>query len=369
MLNIVVPMAGRGSRFSAAGYAAPKPLISFGGKPMIQWVIENIRPARDHRFVFICLAEHLAAFAGITRTLRELAPGCEIVAVDEVTEGAACTVLLARALIDTPNPLMIANSDQFVDLPIDQYLLELDDRDADGLIMTFEANDPKWSYCRMGTDGLVAEVVEKQVVSNEATVGIYNFRRGCDFVAAADAMIAKNLRVNGEFYVAPTYNQLIASGGRVVIARTGKEYAGMFGLGIPSDLDFFRTTAEFEQGCLADADALTAEETVAILSRHYATCLSGGNLNGLEAILADSIELLACDGTTKRGRDAVMDAYVHSIASAASARMTADVLWSDGLHSAVSASFNGSGDPARQRHTLQWAANRITHVAWHISQF
>jgi hypothetical protein len=135
---------------------------------------------------------------------------------------------------------MIANSDQFVELKMDDYLAEMEKQRADGLIMTFWADHPKWSYCRMRGDGAVSEVVEKKVVSNEATVGIYNFARGRDFVAAADDMIARNLRVNGEFYVAPVYNQLIGKGARIVVARTGREGAGMHGLGTPEDLRKFR---------------------------------------------------------------------------------------------------------------------------------
>lgn len=250
MLNIVVPMAGRGSRFAKAGYKDPKPLIPVGGKPMIQWVIDNVRPSQPHRFIFVCMAEHLQTYPQVPETLHRLCPGCEIVTVDKVTDGAACTVLLARRFIDDDNPLMIANADQFVELNINDYLATMERAKADGLIMTFWADHPKWSYCRLKPDGTVQEVVEKQVVSNEATVGIYNFRRGADFVRAADAMIAKNLRVNNEFYVAPTYNQLIEEGLKVVVVATGREYEGMYGLGLPEDLDFFLTTAHFLRGRL-----------------------------------------------------------------------------------------------------------------------
>lgn len=235
-INIVVPMAGRGSRFAAAGYVDPKPLIDVGGKPMAQWVIENIRPSRPHRFIFICLAEHLEFYPTLSGILRALCPGCEIIVSNAVTEGAACTVLLARKLIDNSNPLMIANSDQYVELGIDDYLQKLDESHAAGLIMTFWSDHPKWSYCRLRADGTVSEVVEKQVVSNDATVGIYNFARGQDFVVAADAMIARNLRVNGEFYVAPTYNLLIEQGARINVSATGRESVGMHGLGTPEDL-------------------------------------------------------------------------------------------------------------------------------------
>jgi NDP-sugar pyrophosphorylase family protein len=234
-LNIVIPMAGRGSRFAQAGYDVPKPFIDVHGRPMIGWVVDNLRPAREHRFIFLCLADHASRFG----VLEEIAPGAEIIVVDQVTEGAACTVLLARELIDSPAPLMIANSDQWVAMAIDDYLEAADDPELDGLIMTMRADDPKWSFARLDDDGLVAEVVEKVVVSDEATVGIYNFAHGADYVRAADAMIAADERVNGEFYVAPTYNPLLAEGARIAVYNVGRVESGMYGLGTPADLEAF----------------------------------------------------------------------------------------------------------------------------------
>ena len=246
-LQIVIPMAGRGSRFANAGYTTPKPLIPLGGRPMIEWVIENIRPRPPHRFIFLCLAEHLQTYPEVPAELRRFCPGCEIVPVATVTEGAACTVLLAREFINSPDPLMIANSDQLVELDINDYLARADGDGIGGLIMTFWSDHPKWSYCRMRPDDSVGEVVEKKVVSNEATVGIYNFRHGADYVRAADAMIAANLRVNNEFYVAPTYNQLIAEGARIITMKTGREYAGMHGVGTPEDMELFKKSAYYRQ--------------------------------------------------------------------------------------------------------------------------
>ena len=238
MMNIVLPIAGRGSRFADAGYALPKPLIPVHGVPMIETVVRNVRPAGPHRFIFVALADHLQHL-GMRETLERAAPGCLIVPVDRVTEGAACTVLLAREHIDTHDPLMLANSDQWVDVDINGYLATMDRQQADGLIMTMKADDPKWSFVGLTPAGLVTRVVEKQVISDEATVGIYNFRRGSDFVRGADQMIAKNLRVNNEFYVAPVYNELIEEGARIAIHNVGSEGRGMHGLGIPADLDLF----------------------------------------------------------------------------------------------------------------------------------
>jgi dTDP-glucose pyrophosphorylase len=236
MLNIVVPMAGRGQRFADAGYELPKPLISIHGQPMIRVVIGNLTPSCPHKFHFLILREHAERY-DLAGRLREWSPGCEVIIVDEVTQGAACTVLLARKLIDTDDPLMIANCDQYIDASMDDYLDRMGP--ADGLIMTMWADDPKWSFVRFDERGRVVAVVEKVVVSTEATVGIYNYRHGRDFVRAADAMIASELRVNGEFYVAPAYNEIIGSGGEVRCHNIGGVGAGMYGIGTPADLEDF----------------------------------------------------------------------------------------------------------------------------------
>lgn len=245
-LNIVIPMAGRGSRFATAGYELPKPLIDVRGRPMISCVVENIRPTRAHRFIFLVLAEHVREHR-VDDLLREIAPGCEIVLVDETTQGAACTVLLARDLIDDRTPLMIANSDQWVGCDIDDYLASTDDAEVGGVIMTMWADHPKWSYARLDERQSVLEVVEKEVVSNDATTGIYNFRCGAEFVQAADRMIERDLRVNGEFYVAPAYNQLIEDGVEIRTFNIGAAARGMYGLGTPEDLEAFLAAPESER--------------------------------------------------------------------------------------------------------------------------
>ncbi len=238
MLNIVIPMAGRGSRFANAGYSLPKPLIPIHGKPMIELVINNLQPSVDHKFIFLCLREHVEKYQ-IDQQLLKWAPRAKVISFDHVTEGAACTVLLAKNEIDSDSPLMIANSDQWVDVSIDDYLKKMNNPDCDGLIMTMTAHDPKWSYVRVDKNARIIEVVEKVVVSDEATVGIYNYRRGSDFVRAAEQMIERNLRVNEEFYVAPVYNQLIEEGMNFSYFNVGVELNGMYGLGVPDDLKKF----------------------------------------------------------------------------------------------------------------------------------
>ena len=243
-LNIVVPMAGYGSRFAKAGYELPKPLIDTKGKPMIEVVVENLTPSIPHKFIFICQNAHLNTY-GLRPLLQKVAPGCEILGIDGVTEGAACTVLLSKDLMDLEGPLMIANCDQYVDIKIDDYLGKMEEEGMDGLIMSMTADDPKWSYARYDENNNVTEVIEKVVVSDEATVGIYNYSKAADFVDSANEMIEADDRVKGEFYVAPVYNYLIRKGHRIGFYNIGEERNGMYGLGIPEDLEYFNANFDF----------------------------------------------------------------------------------------------------------------------------
>ena len=238
MLNIVIPMAGRGSRFAEAGYKDPKPLISVHGKPMIQVVVENLTPKCNHRFIFICQNQHIKDY-DLTSKLKSMANNVEIIGIDGITEGQVCTVLKAKHFINNDEPLMTANSDQYIDFDINDYLSAMNDNNLDGLIMTMKANDPKWSYAKTNKEGFVIETAEKKVISKDATVGIFNFRHGKDLVRSAEQMIADNIRVNNEFYTCPCYNYLIKEGKKIGIYGIGKEYHGMYGLGIPKDLNFF----------------------------------------------------------------------------------------------------------------------------------
>ena len=242
-VNILVPMAGRGSRFATQGYVQPKPLIDVAGKPMISWVVDNVdSTVIDARFIFLVLKEHDLKH-NLTPTLKSLKPNVDVVHVDAVTEGAACTALLARKLIDNGTPLFIANSDQFVEWDADAYwtsmAAQLDTSDGDVLCFHIPraANDTKWSYAAIDEGGLITDIQEKKVISENATVGYYYWRRGADFVRLADAMVAKDVRVNGEFYVAPVYNEGVTEDMRFKLSFCDK----MWGLGVPHDLTRFLT--------------------------------------------------------------------------------------------------------------------------------
>lgn len=230
-------MAGAGSRFVQAGYTFPKPLIEIGGKPTIQLVIENLKPNLPHKFIFICRKEHYDKYS-LHEIFTNLTGGnFECLCLEALTQGAACTVLTATKFINNENDLLIANSDQIVDIDINDYLRFSRESNADGTIMTFDASHPKWSYVRLDKDGNVVEVAEKKVISDKATVGIYYFKEGRKFVEAACVMIEKDIRVNNEFYVCPVYNELILAGCTIKIGNIKSEQ--MHGLGTPEDLELY----------------------------------------------------------------------------------------------------------------------------------
>jgi len=231
-LNVLIPMAGAGSRFEKAGYTFPKPLIEVQGKPMIQVVVENL--GFEANYIFVVQRAHRYHW-NLDAMLKLIAPNCTIVEVDGVTEGAACTALLASKYIDNDHPLFFANSDQFVEWDGAEFMYRMQESKADGGIVTFKATHPKWSYVKVDDNGFVTEVAEKNPISNNATVGYYYWKRGSDFVKYANQMIEKGVRVNGEFYVCPVFNEAIADGKNVRI----KEVERMWGLGTPEDLRYF----------------------------------------------------------------------------------------------------------------------------------
>jgi len=231
-LNVLIPMAGAGSRFEQAGYTFPKPLIEVRNKPMIQVVVDNLNIKAN--YIYIVQKKHREKY-NLDTLLNLLTPNCRIVEVDNLTEGAACTALLAKEFIDNDAPLFFANSDQFVEWDSNEFMYKMNETNADGGIVTFEATHPKWSFAKIDDKGLVTEVAEKNPISNIATVGYYYWKHGSDFVKYAERMIDKNIRINNEFYVCPVFNQAIGDDKEIRTFNVD----GMWGLGTPEDLKYY----------------------------------------------------------------------------------------------------------------------------------
>lgn len=231
-MKVIIPMAGEGSRFAQAGYTFPKPLIEVNGKPMIQKVVENLNIDAEH--IFIVRKKHYEKYH-LGTFLNLISPGCKVVIQDGRVQGAACTSLLAKEFIDNDEPLLFANSDQYVEWDSNEFMYSMMADKVDGGILTFTATHPKWSFAKLDDDGFVSQVAEKNPISDIATVGVYYWSKGSDFVKYAEQMIEKDIKVNNEFYVCPVFNEAIADGKKIKTFHINK----MWGLGTPEDLQTF----------------------------------------------------------------------------------------------------------------------------------
>lgn len=227
-------MAGAGSRFEKAGYTFPKPLIEVKGQPMIAKVVENLN--LQGQYIFLVQKNHYEKY-DLKGLLNMIAPGCEIVQIEGLTEGAACTVLKAKEFINNDKPLIIANSDQWIKWNSFETISSFNHKDSDGGILTFKSVHPKHSFAKVDGDGWVTEVAEKNPISNDATVGIYHWKQGSDFVKYAEQMIEKNIRTNNEFYVCPVFNEAIQDGKKIKASLVDE----MWGMGTPEELNNFLT--------------------------------------------------------------------------------------------------------------------------------
>jgi HAD superfamily hydrolase (TIGR01509 family) len=239
-INVVIPMAGEGRRFREKGYNEPKPFIPVFGKPMIQWVIENMNSKSEFFelfFIFLARKEHVAENS-LEQLLTSLNIQFTIITVDKLTEGAACTVLLAEKHISTDDPMVIVNADQYVEWDNSIFYKCLLNNKYCGLILSFyspDEQDTKWSFAKLDENLFVSRVAEKEWISPNATVGIYGWRHGTEFVKYAKQMISKNIRVNNEYYICPIYNEAIQDYRHIRTIECKK----MWGLGVPSDLENF----------------------------------------------------------------------------------------------------------------------------------
>lgn len=204
---------------------------------MIVRVLENLK-YKDVRYILIARKEHLTEEKKLVDEIKNNF-NVEFIPIDKLTEGTACTVLYARKYINNDTPLMIANSDQIVDINIADFINDSFKRGLDGSILTFidKEKNPKWSFAKLNND-LVVEVKEKEAISEFATVGIYFFNKGKIFVESAIDMIIENDRVNNEFYTCPVYNYAIKSGAKIGIYNI--DFSKMHGIGTPEDLEIFK---------------------------------------------------------------------------------------------------------------------------------
>ena len=233
-MNVIIPMAGDGKRFSDVGYTIPKPFIPVFKKPMVQAVVENLNI--DGKFIFIIQKKHSVG-NNLQTFLEAIKPGCVVMEVDELTGGPACTALLAEQYINNNDPLIIVNCDQMIhDFDVNKLLEFCDKNEADGILGAFISSSKKNSYMKLDPQGEVTEVKEKIVISNTATNGLHFWKCGKDFVSSVKEMIEAGEKYNNEFYIAPTYNYLIKDGKKILPFFYNLHWP----IGVPEDLNKYK---------------------------------------------------------------------------------------------------------------------------------
>ena len=233
-MQIIVPMAGRGSRFAEKGIGVPKPLIPVGGRLMVEWALESLVDVSYSRLIFIALEEHDRDF-DVTHLLMGLGkPNTEVILIPDVTEGQLCTVLAAREWINEDEDILICSADTYVYSGL-AHDIAGKEQECQGIISTANLPGERWSFARADENGRVLEVAEKVRISEHASTGLYYFSNGRDFVSVAEAMIANNEKTRGEYYVIPVYQKYIERGWRVNLSIAQE----MWDMGTPEALDIF----------------------------------------------------------------------------------------------------------------------------------
>jgi NDP-sugar pyrophosphorylase family protein len=233
-MKVVVPMAGRGSRFANSTFSRPKPLIDVLGKPMFTWAIESLNGMNYSEIIFIALKEHESQFGLRELMYKYVKVPFKLVLIDEVTEGQLCTVLAAKSIINTHESLLVIASDTLIEGNLMSDLTSAIEN-VDGIISVLNLPGEQWSFVKVVNDGRAIEVAEKKRISDWASTGMYYFKSGAKFVEEAERLINNNERTRGEFYIMPLYQKLIDEGLNIRIVKA----KNMWDMGTPEALAQF----------------------------------------------------------------------------------------------------------------------------------
>ena len=210
MINILIPLGGKSDFFNTIEYPFPKPLVEINGKSMIEMVIENLNSIKkDIRFIFIvksddCQKYHLDNVLDLLTDSK-----CVIIKLGGETKGAVCSALMAIEQINNQDKLIISNGDQIINHDLNEIFDGFEDENIDAGVVCFTSVHPKWSYVRLDENNKIVETAEKRPLSKNAIAGFYYFKHGCDFVQSAMKSIENDANVDGLYYIAPTFNEMV----------------------------------------------------------------------------------------------------------------------------------------------------------------
>lgn len=222
-MNILVLAAAHaGLEMHDGGY--PHCLTEFDGVPLIERLVDRTRALNDSNYIFALHEDEIRRYH-LDNVVSLLAPGAVALSANSNTQGAACTALLAAGYIDDERELLILSANELVDVNLDVVIAHFKASECDAGTLTFRSIHPRYSYVRLNAEDLVVEAAQRNPISNHATVGIFWFARGRDFVAAAKNMIRKGADVDGLFYICPSFNELILEQAKIgVYPISAKHY-------------------------------------------------------------------------------------------------------------------------------------------------
>ncbi len=227
-MKILVPMAGRGSRYANRGFETPKPLIEIAGRPMLLWALDSLAEIACSEIIFVLLAEHEAQYKVTDLVRANTTVKTTFVTIPEVTQGQLCTILAAQQYIDTEEDVLIVASDTFIKSDLGNDILHKTS-DCAGIISVINLPGEQWSFAKTDAAGRVVAVAEKVRISDHASNGLYYFSKGADLVKYGQEMIRRDERTRGEFYVIPVYQKMIDDGKTIVLSQA----AEMWDMGTP----------------------------------------------------------------------------------------------------------------------------------------
>lgn len=213
MINVLLPAMGTSTFYKDSYF--PKPLYEINGKTMLELVVENYKELDPNQYIFVfseedCLKFHLDTSAKL------LSPASRVIKLRNQTAGALCTSLMAVEYINEDDSLIIANSDQIIDVDYKKVIEHFESQGDDAGIITFPNIHPRWSYARKDeNENEIVEVAEKRPISKDAIAGFYYFKRGGDFIEAAKKALIKQNNLDGKYYISASINEMILMGKRV----------------------------------------------------------------------------------------------------------------------------------------------------------
>ena len=238
---LIIPMAGRGSRYANVGYTTPKPLIEINGKPMLYHAFQSVKDVPYDKVIFIALTEHEQLY-GVSKLIKEqIVAEFELILLDDVTEGQLCTVLEAREFFKEGERLVIAASDTYIKSNFGQEIEN--SKDCAGLISVAKLAGDHWSFAKTDDNDNVIEVAEKVRISDNASTGLYYFSNSKIFQKEAEELIAQKETAKGEYYIMPLYSKYIQKNKRITISKAEE----IWDMGTPESKQAFE---DFLKNCL-----------------------------------------------------------------------------------------------------------------------